>query len=841
MLKWTRRRILKAGIAASAAAASPAGALMLASPGSAEELPIGSRSGVSSESALSQNSSCRERILLDFGWRFHLGHAADPAKDFGFGAPARERTFAKCGDFPDACQLEFDDATWRSVDLPHDWAVELPFQNAPELPENGGKPLGRKYPESSIGWYRRVFDLDEADAEKRIAVEFDGVFRNAIVIFNGFYLGENFSGYAPFRFDLTDLANLGGKNVLVLRVDATLGEGWFYEGAGIYRHVWLTKTAPLHVAHWGTFVKSELKKGRALLFISCEVENESTAEKSCRVISRILNAKGEAVASGQSDAKNLAAGDSFKFESQVSIDSPQLWSLGEPNLYRLIAELHTESEIIDQTETPFGIRTIRFDPQTGFFLNEKPVKIKGTCNHQDHAGVGTALPDRLHSYRIERLKEMGSNAYRTSHNPPAPELLDACDRLGMLVLDETRMMCSTPEGLSQLERMIRRDRNHPSVIIWSLGNEEWAVQGEDRGKRIVQSMRKLAHTLDPSRPITVAMDSGYSNGKGIPRAVDVQGFNYQREDLDGFHRAFPALPTLGTETAGTYCTRGIYANDTSKGYVSAYDVNCPDYGATAEKWWRFFAERDFLSGGFVWTGFDYRGEPSPYSWPCISSHFGAMDTCGFPKDNYFYYQAWWGSQPVLHVFPHWNWAGKEGQEVDVWCHTNLDNVELFLNGNSLGVKRVRKNSHLEWKVKYAPGVLEARGSRDSRVVLIAKRETTGAPHQIVLRPDRQKIAADGADVSVISVEVVDARGRTVPTASNQISFNVWGPGRLIGTGNGDPSCHEADKPNSFCDGQRSAFNGLCMALVQSLKQPGEILVSAVCPGLGSGSVMIRSW
>ena len=842
MPRWTRRGILKAGIAASAAAASPASAFLMSSERSelVKESTTGSRFVDKVEASVSKNFSCRERILLDFGWRFHFGHAVDPAKDFGYGAPARERTFAKCGDFPEACQLAFDDSSWSTVDLPHDWAVELPFENAPELPENGGKPLGRKYPETSIGWYRRAFDLGKEDAGKRITVEFDGVFRGAIVIFNGFYLGENFSGYAPFRFDLTDLANFGGKNLLAVRVDATLGEGWFYEGAGIYRHVWLSKTAPLHVAQWGTFVKSEVQKGRAQLFISTDVQNECGDGRRCRVISRILNAAGETVASSQSDAQNLAAGESFKFESQLAISSPHLWSLEEPNLYRMIAEVHAESDIVDQTETAFGIRSIRFDPQSGFFLNDKPVKIKGTCNHQDHAGVGTALPDRLHSYRIERLKEMGSNAYRTSHNPPAPELLDACDRLGMLVLDETRMMCSTPEGLSQLERMIRRDRNHPSEIMWSLGNEEWAVQGEERGKRIVESMRRLAHTLDPSRPITVAMDSGYSNGKGIPRAVDIQGFNYQREDLDGFHRAFPELPTLGTETAGTYCTRGVYDNDTGRGYVSAYDVNCPDYGATAQKWWSFFAERDFLAGGFVWTGFDYRGEPSPYSWPCISSHFGTMDTCGFAKDNFFYYQAWWGSQPVLHLFPHWNWAERKGQEVEVWCHTNLDSVELFLNGESFGAKSIQRNSHLEWTVKYAPGILEARGSRNGRVVLTARRETTGAPERIVLRADRQRIAADGADISVISGAVVDAGGRTVPTASNLIGFKLTGSGRLIGMGNGDPSCHERDKPTSFTEGQRSAFNGLCMALVQSLKQSGEIQVFASSPGLRSTSLALQA-
>jgi beta-galactosidase len=841
MPKWTRREILKAGLVAGAASSAAAFPWVIEGPNS--QTTQTSEPTISNQNRLEptrNNLSVRERVPLDFGWRFHFGHASDPAKDFGYGAAAREMTFAKCGDFPDACQLDFNDRDWREIDLPHDWAVELPFKNAPELPDHGGKPVGRDYPETSIGWYRRIFDLNVDDASKRISIEFDGVFRDAIVTFNGFYLGRNFSGYAPFRFDITDVAKFGGKNVLTLRVDATLGEGWYYEGAGIYRHVWLTKTAPVHVLQWGTFVRSEIENGQALVTLSTEVQNESAREHRCRVSSDIVDPDGNKIGFAESNPQSISAGETSVFESRVTITNPKLWSLEQPNLCRLITTVNAENAIVDQTETAFGIRSIRFDPAKGFFLNGKPVKIKGTCNHQDHAGVGIGLPDRLHYYRVERLKEMGSNAYRTSHNPPAPELLDACDRLGMLVLDETRMMCSSPEGLSQLERMIRRDRNHPSIIMWSLGNEEWAVQGEDRGRRIVESMRQLAHRLDPSRPITVAMDSGYSSGKGVPRAVDVQGFNYQREDLDAFHRAFPLLPTVGTETAGTYCTRGIYANDSSKGYVSAYDVNCPDYGATAEKWWRFFADREFLGGGFVWTGFDYRGEPSPYSWPCVSSHFGAMDSCGFPKDNYFYYQAWWASNPVLHLFPHWNWDAKEGQEISVWCHTNLDSVELFLNGKSLGAKRVVKNSHLEWKVKYAPGVIEARGFKDGKLAHTKKRETTGSPSSIVLLADHERIAADGQDLSVLTAKIVDHAGRVVPTAMNELHFEISGPGRLIGLGNGDPSCHEPDKPESFTAGTRSGFNGFCMALVQSLKSAGEIKVSASSKGLSTGKFVIQS-
>ncbi len=662
MPKWTRRGLLKAGLAASAGTATGKTALSWSSLAGSEraEHALAEQNGVRDSEPLdpSISSSLRERLLLDFGWRFHLGHAADPEKDFGFGGQDRELIFAKTGGFPKATQLDFDDSNWRTIDLPHDWAVELPFKNGPELPEHGGKPLGRDYPETSVGWYRRVFDLPASDSGKRIALEFDGVFRNAILIFNGCYIGENLSGYVPFRFDVTDFANFGGWNVLAVRVDATLGEGWFYEGAGIYRHVWLTKTAPVHVVQWGTFIRSQLQGTTAALFVSTEIQNESEQEKLCRVISRVVDEEGQTVGSAKADARKVPAQESATFVAQTNVENPLLWSLEKPDLYRLITTVQAEGSVADQTETTFGIRTIRFDPDKGFCLNDKPVKIKGTCNHQDHAGVGAALPDRLQGYRIECLKEMGSNAYRTSHNPPTPELLDACDRLGMLVMDETRMMSSTPEGLSQLERMIRRDRNHPSVVIWSLGNEEWE-QGSPRGARIVATMKRLARNLDPTRPVTLAMNGGW--GKGASHVVDVQGFNYAGmggdggphtgEHIDQFHKAFPGLPTIGTETASAYSTRGIYTNEKEKGYVSAYDVNYPGYTLSSEGWWKVFDEREFLAGGFAWTGFDYRGEPSPYSWPCISSHFGAMDTCGFPKDNYFYYQAWWDRNPCCISFP----------------------------------------------------------------------------------------------------------------------------------------------------------------------------------------------
>jgi beta-galactosidase len=396
------------------------------------------------------------------------------------------------------------------------------------------------------------------------------------------------------------------------------------------------------------------------------------------------------------------------------------------------------------------------------------------------------------------------------------------------------MMSSNPEGLSQLSRMIRKYRNHPSIFIWSLGNEE-REQGTPRGKRIITSMKRVANELDPSRLVTLAMNGGW--GQGASDVVDVQGCNYSDGKIDAFHQQFPKKPLMGSETASTVCTRGIYANDPERGYVSAYDLNFPPWAATAETWWKDYDSRPFLAGGFAWTGFDYRGEPTPYNWPCISSHFGIMDTCGFPKDNYFYYQAWWGSEPVLHLFPHWNWPGKEGQEISVWCHSNLDSVELFVNGASAGSQKVERNTHLEWKVKYAPGMIEARGTKNGRVVLADKLQTTGAPAKLALQLDRERVAleANGEDLACVTVEVRDAQGRIVPVASNEVSFAISGPGRIIGVGNGDPSCHEPDKAE-----KRSAFNGLCMVFVQALKQQGEIRLTASAAGLLPATATIQS-
>jgi beta-galactosidase len=824
MHRWTRRQILQSGVSAAAGACvtSAVPIAVLRADEVVKVEPAGATPGI------------REQLLLDFGWRFQHGHAADPDRDLGFG---RGWMYAKSGQLFKASARDFDDKGWRALDLPHDWAVELPFaENVAELIGFGSKPLGRAYPETSIGWYRRPLSIPASDAGRRIVLRFDGVFRDSVVALNGHYLGRSLSGYAPFEYDVSDVVNYGGENVLVVRVDATGREGWFYEGAGIYRHVWLLKTSPVHVARWGTFVTSQLARESARLTIATQIDNDSDQETKAEIVHAVLDASGRAVATTRSRPLPLAAWSRGEDTQQVDVRTPALWSPDAPALYRLVTTVESGGRAVDRYETPFGIRSVHFDAAKGFFLNGAPLVIKGTCNHQDHAGVGSALPDRLQSYRIERLKEMGSNAYRASHNPPTPELLDACDRLGMLVLDETRLFMSTDEGLGQLERLILRDRNHPSVFSWAIANEEWNDQGNARGTRIAAALTRLAHRLDPSRPVTAAMD--FSWGSGIALAVDVQGCNYERParpetNLDTYHQRFPDKPTLGTEVASTYCTRGVYTVDKEKGYVTAYDVDRPDYGATAEGWWSFFAARPHLSGGFVWTGFDYRGEPSPYKWPCISSHFGILDTCGFPKDNFYYYKAWWRDEPLLHLFPHWNWSGQEGKEIDVWVHSNLERVELFLNGKSLGRRDVERYKHLSWKVPYTAGRLEARGYKGGRVALRAVRETTGAPARIALAADRLTIAADGEDVSVVTVSVLDARGRPVPIADNEIAFRVSGRGRLIGVGNGDPSSHEADKGTT-----RRLFNGLCSAIVQSEKEAGDLQLSAAAPGLRPATIVI---
>ena len=789
----------------------------------------------------------RERLSLDFDWRFKLGHAQDPARDFGFGA--NQRTFAKAGATAPkwaVSQLsgpDFDASAWAPVTLPHDWAIELPFVDNPAFipsgkPDDedlraahGYKPLGREFPETSVGWYRKTFALPAADAGKRLSIEFDGAFRDATVIVNGYILEREDSGYSPFRVDITDIANVGAENSLVVRVDASLGEGWFYEGAGLYRHVWLVKTAPVHVPQWGVFVRA---KRDGTLTIDTDLINEGDARTPFELAHTVLDGQGKPVLAPAPATGLLPAWERQSLSLTVTLPSPIPWSLENPHLYALVTEVKIGGAVVDRLVTRFGVREVAFDADKGFLLNGQSVKLKGTCNHQDHAGVGAAIPDALQVWRLEQLKSMGCNAYRAAHNPPTAELLDACDRLGMVVIDETRRMSSDPTSMDELERLVRRDRNHPSVILWSIGNEE-PQQGTARGAKVATTMKRLVNRLDPSRLVIAAMDNGF--GEGISAVIDVQGFNYRHEKMDEFHAKFPHVPIIGTESASTVATRGEYARDDAKLYVPAYDTEHPWWATTAEKWWSHAADRPWVAGGFIWTGFDYRGEPTPFNtWPSISSHFGALDTCGFPKDNYYYYRAWWRSEPLLHLLPHWNWEGREGQPIAVWAHSNCDKVELFLNGKSQGVRDVKPNHHVEWSVPYAPGVIEAHGYKAGKVILRERRETAGPAASLRLTADRLRVAADGQDVAILKVEVLDAKGRPVPRADDLISFAVTGPGAVIGVGNGNPTSHESDVAS-----QRKAFNGLCQAIVRTRRgEAGEMRVTASAPGLKTATVSMTA-
>jgi len=772
----------------------------------------------------SPDASPRRRVRLEH-WRFHLGHAADPARDFGFGRD--QRTFAKAGDSALAARSDFDDSKWSDIQVPHDWAVALPFAQGPIARDSdrgaahGFKAIGRDFPENSIGWYRIPIEITGADKGRSIWLEFDGVFRDCLIFVNGYVAGRNESGYAPFRVEIDDFLNYDGKpNVITVRSDASLGEGWFYEGAGIYRHVDLVSADPVHIPQWGTFVRSELRTNGALIHTQTEVFNSGPVPASVVLRQSILG--GAANTALPDTSLELAPGERRIVAQEVLLPTPLLWSLEEPNLNSLYSQIVINGLLVDDYSTSFGIRDIRFDAARGFFLNGRPVKLLGTANHHDHAGVGTGISDTLHRWRVAKLKEMGSNAWRSAHNPPSTSLLDACDLYGMLMICEARYNSSDEEALSQLERMIRRDRNHPSVILWSLGNEE-PHQATERGARINAEMARHVKRLDPTRPITFAMDQGWDDGIG--RVVDVLGFNYRTNQIEAYHGRHPGQPVYGSETGSTVATRGEYSTDKARHTVRAYDTEHPWWATTAEEWWTIVAERPYIAGGFVWTGFDYRGEPTPYNeWPSISSQFGILDTCGFPKDDYYYYRAWWRpGLPQVHLLPHWNWPGRAGTPIEVWAHGNTEEVELLLNGRSLGRKAMPRNRHLEWRVPYAPGKLEAIGYNGGQIVARDVRETTSVPAAIELLADRR--VATIHDVLILNASIVDAKGRVVPTASNLLRFSVNG-GKIIGVGNGNPNSLEPDVAS-----QRKAFNGFAQAILRIGNDRGPVDISVASLGL----------
>jgi beta-galactosidase len=740
--------------------------------------------------AQSVGSSPREHSSFDIGWSFAFGHPSDATKDFNHGAEYFSY-LAKTGYGEGVSAVGFDDRNWRKLDLPHDWAVEQETSSKGSF-SHGSKAIGRNFPDATIGWYRKSFDVPSSDLGRRIHISFDGVFRNSVVWVNGHYLGNEPSGYLGFEYDLTDYLNYGGKNVITVRADATMEEGWFYEGAGIYRHVWLNKFEDVHVAPNGTFVSAKLVNQDASLAVSTTLINEGKASKSVSITQEVIDKDNKQVARVQSGELMLKPFETKDFSAEMQVANAKLWSLETPYLHKLRTTIKQGGKIVDQYETTFGIRTIRFDVDKGLFLNGQHVEIKGTNNHQDHAGVGSAMPDRLQEFRIQKLKDMGSNAYRASHNPPTPELLDLCDRMGMLVIDENRLMGTASTELNDLKRLIIRDRNHPSIISWSIGNEEWGIENKISGARIATTMQAYAKTVDSTRFITAAFSGGV--GSGISNVVDVVGYNYiSNKNTDEHHKKNPTQFSWGTEEGSTVATRGIYENNVERHERAAYDERQNQTSFSIEEGWKYYAARPYLAGMFIWTGFDYRGEPTPFGWPSNGSFFGMMDQCGFPKDNVYYLRSWWTNVPTIHILPHWNWTGKEGKQIPVWVYSNAAEVELFLNNKSLGRKTMERNSHLEWMVGYTPGTLRAVGYTKGEKEILDIVKTTTAGSSISLSADVKTIAADKRDIAIVAIDLKDKNGLHVPTADTEISFSIQGPAKIIGVGNGDPNSLEADK------------------------------------------------
>ncbi len=755
-----------------------------------------------------------------------------------------------------------DDKDWQRVQLPHDYIVEGAYSSKANT-GHGSLPV---FP----AWYRRTLHIRAEDQGKSLYLYFEGVYRNAEIYMNGRLISRHPGGYTSFHVDISYAVNYGADNTLAVYVDPRDFEGWWYEGGGIYRHVWLTAADRVHVAPWGVYVVSEVQNAgdpqtaSAALTIETTVANRNVKPQACRVRSTIMDQQGTAIAvvengqtvdsslvniPGDEQAKLLSSDNEdqssylhngTKIVQRVAMPSVHLWSLENRYRYSVLTEILVDGGVVDRHVQKFGIRSIRFDADHGFLLNDKPVKLQGVCNHQDFAGVGIGIADSLFYYRMKQLKEkLGCNAIRCSHNPMSPAMYEACDELGLLVMDENRhpgtsvatkaWVGQAYKGTWHVESMVLRDRNHPSVIMWSMWNEEWAIQSDAYGKKMMAYLMQAVHRHDTTRPISCADNSGTGRGWliGVGAAEDLLGVNYNYQDYDWLHKQYPNKPIFGSETGSNCECRGIYHTSNTAAHLTSY--------MSPEGAWRPLGRREFVAGGFVWTGFDYRGETTPFGWPEINSNFGLLDMCGFPKDDAFYYKAWWDrNQPMVHIFPHWNWPGKEGHTIPVWCFSNCDQVELFVNGRSLGRKTMPEFGHLQWNhVVYEPGKLTAVGYRHGSKAAHCVVETTGKPAALTLQTDRTQLIADGQDTMPVSVSVVDGMGRVVPTADNRVTFTVAGNGVNAGVGNGDPSCHE---PNQA--GYRSAFCGLCMVLVRAGRQTGTIVLTARSPGLTDARLVI---
>ncbi len=763
--------------------------------------------------------------------------------------PAKEVYFA----------ADLDDSSWRPVQLPHDYVVEGEYSSKEDT-GHGSLPV---FP----AWYRRKFTLRPEDAGKCVWLYFEGAYRNALIYLNGAPVSRNPGGYISFHVDLTDVVKFDSENVLAVYIDPTDFEGWWYEGGGIYRHVWLNVAEKTHIAPWGVYVVSDVSNvasnPSAKLRLETTVANRAADTQSCQLLSIIRDPSGQEVARASTSVdvpsvpipadarqKILDSDDidmpsylhtGAKFVQEIDLPSVRLWSLEERNRYTVETQLLRDGKILDRHLQKFGVRTLRFDPNDGFFLNEKSVKLNGVCNHQDFVGVGVAIPDSLFYYRMKKLQEFGCNAIRCSHNPMTPAMYEACDELGLLVMDENRHPGSAVatkawtgqpyDNTWHVESMVLRDRNYPSVIMWSMWNEEFAIQNNSYARELMAALKEAVHKHDATRPVTCANNSNAEHGAwkgGSADTEDLLGVNYNYQDFDPLHQDYPGKMLFGSEIGSNLEARGIYHTDKAAAHQSSYMA--PDDS------WETIGLRQFAAGGFYWTGFDYRGETTPFDWPEINSNFGFLDMCGFPKDQAYYWKAWWQQdQPLVHLFPHWNWPDKLGKGIDVWCFSNCEEIELLLNGQSLGRKKMQRFRHLRWNdVTYAPGRLEARGYNQGQPVATALVETTGAPAAIKLTPDRTRLRADGQDTAAIAVSIVDSQGRVVPTAGHKITFAITGQGSNAGVGNGDPASHEPNQAD-----YRSAFNGWCMVLARAARTPGQIQITARAETLQAATLTLE--
>src|SRR5450631_840490 len=762
-------------------------------------------------------------VSFDLAWKFHAG------------------------DVTGAQATTYDDSSWTALDVPHDWSISLPFtQNSPA-------GAGGGYLNGGVGWYRKTFTLPASASGQKILVQFDGVYMDSTVYLNGTQVGARPYGFSSFECDLTANAKFGASNVLAVRVNNQQPSSRWYSGSGIYRHTWLKTVNPVRVAYTGTAVTTpQVSSSSATVNIAVTVQNDGASAQSVTVASTVGDPTGTSVGAASSAATSVAAGKTATVTQTVTVSNPKLWSVGSPNMYSVISTVSVGGSVVDTYTTPFGIRTFAFSNTSGFTLNGAAVKLNGTCNHHDMGPLGAAVNNRGIEKHLQMLKSMGVNALRTSHNPPAPELLDMADRMGFLVMDEAfdcwdqaKNQYDYARFFSQWSQtdigdMVARDRNHPGIIIWSIGNE---IQ-DNNNTTIAASLISAVKAKDSTRAIGQANASA-APGAAVAAMEDVVGLNYAPYSYDSTHSSNPSWKLFASESSSAVRSRGVYKTPVTTNILSSSDNQCSSYdnsvvswGTSAEGSWSSVNTRAFIAGEFIWTGWDYIGEPTPYGWPSKSSYFGAIDTAGFPKDIFYFYQSKWGAAgpTMVHIVPmDWTtWTA--GTSVTVWVYSNADSVELFLNGTSLGSKTTSATTaHLQWSVNFATGTLQAKATKGGTVVATDTVKTAGSAAKLALSPDRASITADGRDLSYVEVDIEDAQGVVVPKANNTISVAVSGPGTLVGMDAGDSTNHDSYKGTSH-----AAFNGKLMAIVQASGTPGTVTVTASSGSLTSGTAAITT-